>query len=73
MVQIEELIQGCFKRMAQKDYPCVGDGTPNQSFRKHHSQCSGIKDGDQYMEFEPGAHGAGSRHCLLCAFDFFRV
>ncbi len=72
MIQIEELMQGCFKRMARKDYPCRGNGAASDTARKHHSQCSGIRDGDMYMEFEPGPHSSGSRHCLLCAFEFFR-
>lgn len=71
MKQIEELIQGCFLRMARKDYSCAGNGAASLISRKFHSQCSGIKDGDQYMEFEPGPHSSGSRHCLLCAHEFF--
>lgn len=73
MKQIEELMKGCFARTAKKNYDCAGDGTANREIRKHHSQCSGIKDGDRYMEFEPLPHSAGSRYCLLCAFEFFRV
>jgi hypothetical protein len=67
----EELIDGCVRRTARKDYPCVGDGTPNVKVRKHHPQCTGIRHGDMYVEFEPQAVSAGSRHCCLCAMAFF--
>lgn len=69
-MQQEELIEGCVRRVARKDYPCVGDGTPAAEYRSRHPQCVGIKHGDMYVEFEPQACGSGSRHCCLCAMAF---
>lgn len=70
-MQQEELIDGCVRRVARKDYPCAGDGTANREVRQHHPQCVGIKHGDMYIEFEPLPHSAGTRICCLCAMTFF--
>lgn len=72
MKKMVGMIDGCYLRDARKEHPCQGDGTPNAKMRKFSHMCDGkIMVGYPYMEFEPQAVSAGSRHCLRCAAQFF--
>lgn len=69
---LAKLIDGCILRIARKSYVCQGDGTANFKERKFSWLClHTIAPRIKYIEFEPQAHGAGSRHCLPCAELYF--